>query len=359
MARTSTLTQEQQVVLQAVYDEFKPTAVFPVFQHLDSRLDQEHGLDADTVLRTIAPELVAMAMPVRPNTVIPLRLAGVAHCDGAEDDLVMIARLLRWTVEKQASFRPASPSRAEQQVVTNEEAMNDLSAGGIVVSELELRRAYELLRIEHLYEGSGSTDSSWQLTLSAQLRKYRGVRNYQDLLRIIEEGAVSRQATSPMAGARPVVVVQPLQRVRVVGGEQTEDGRPTMTLDSLHPLVRDACAPRFAIGHYREGILKAVHALRKAVRDKSGLSDSDDSTLMGKALGGKDPHLRVADLSTETGQSIQRGTAHLAQGIVARVRNPLTHDDDELDPVDAMELAALISRVVRDVEAGKRPGDDQ
>ena len=62
MATTSTLTQEQQVVLQAIYDEFKPTAVFPVFQHLDSVLDQEHDLDADAVLRTQYVEMTAASL---------------------------------------------------------------------------------------------------------------------------------------------------------------------------------------------------------------------------------------------------------------------------------------------------------
>ncbi len=360
MATMSTLTHEQQIVLQAIYGEFKPTAVFPVFQHLDSVLDQERGVDAEEVLRTLWPDLVVVdiATPVRPDSTIALRVAGLAHCDGAEDDLVMVARVLRWTVEKQQAFRPSSPSRAEQQVVTSEEAMSDLAAGGIVVSELELRRAFELLRIEHLYEGSGSTDSSWQLTLSPQLRKYRGVRNYLDLLRIVEQEAASRHATSPMVGAGPVVVVQPPQPVEVVGGAQVQAQTPVITLDSLHPFVRDACARRFAIGHYRDGVLKAVLALRNLVREKSGLSEPDDHALMGKAFRGNDPLIVVADLTTESGKNIQRGTMYLAQGIVARVRNPLSHEDDELDPVDAMEIAALISRVVREVDGASARTQD-
>jgi pyrimidine deaminase RibD-like protein len=93
--------------------------------------------------------------------------------------------------------------------VTSEEATRDLRAGGVVVSQLELRRAFELLCVEHLYDGSGSTDSSWQLTLSPRLRKYRTVRNYVDFLRVVEAQAVSEPATSPMVGVGPVAVIRP------------------------------------------------------------------------------------------------------------------------------------------------------
>jgi uncharacterized protein (TIGR02391 family) len=358
MAATSTLTQEQQIVVQTLYDEFKPTAVWPVFQHVDIVLDQERDLDAEAALRTLAPELVSMTFPVRPNTEIALRVAGLAHCEGAEDDLGMIARVLRWTVEKQQAFRTSSPTQAERQVVTSEEAMSALMAGGIVVTELELRRAFELLRLEHIYEGSGSTDSSWQLTLSPRLRKYRGVRNYLDFLRVVETEAASEPAPNPMVGARPVAVVSPPQRVEVVGMTNAKEDAPAITLDALHPLVRDACARRFAIGHYRDGILKAVLALRNLVRDKSGLSEPDEHTLMGKAFRGEEPPIAVGDLNTETGKNMQRGTMYLAQGIVARVRNPLAHEDDELDQVGAMEMAALISRVVRDIDGATARADD-
>ena len=43
---------------------------------------------------------------------------------------------------------------------------------------------------------------------------------------------------------------------------------------------------------------------------------------------------------------------YLAQGIVARLRNPLTHEIVELDYGEAVEMLAIISRVARDVDAG-------
>jgi uncharacterized protein (TIGR02391 family) len=92
--------------------------------------------------------------------------------------------------------------------------------------------------------------------------------------------------------------------------------------------------------------------LRDVVRAKSGLTESDDNTLMGKALGGSNPKIVVADLFTETGRNVQRGTLLLAQGIIARLRNPLTHESTEPHAQEAMEMVAIISRVLRDIEGG-------
>jgi uncharacterized protein (TIGR02391 family) len=128
-----------------------------------------------------------------------------------------------------------------------------------------------------------------------------------------------------------MIVMQPPQQVRIVdGGGAPEPEGPTLSVDSLHPRVRDAVEPLFAIRHDAQGVEKAVRVLRDVVREKSGLAKDDGDTLMGKALGGKSPPIVVADLSTKTGENIQRGTLYLAQGIVARMRNPLTHESVEL-----------------------------
>jgi len=353
MATTSALSQGQQVVLQTIYDEFKTTAKWPVFQHLDTVLDQERGLDAASVLGTLAPELVQTSTPARPQNEVALRVAGLAHCDGSEDDLVAFARVLRWTVEKERSFRPSSSSQAEQQVVTSEEAARDLSNGGEPMPDLSLRKAFALLSVEHVYEGCSSNDSSWTLTLSSKLRPYRGVRSYADYLRVAEANQAPQPAANPMLGVGPTVVIDPPQRVQVVGGTPDAGDSLSLATKSLHPLVRDAVEPLFASGHYRQGVSDAALALRDLVRSKSGLSELDDYALMGKALSVEKPRIIVADLSTRTGRSVQQGTMNLAQGIVARLRNPLAHEKVELDPHEAMEMVGLVSRVVRDVDGGQ------
>jgi uncharacterized protein (TIGR02391 family) len=347
-----TLSKDQRIVLQAIYGEFKPTGRWPIFQHLDLVLDQEHGLAVEPILMSLRPELVRVYTPIRPQNDVALRIAGLAHCDGSEDDLMLFGRTLQWTVEKERTFRPSSPHEPQQQIVTSEQATEEWREAGHEVSDLSLKKAYELLAVELLFESHGSNDASWQLTLSPRIRRFRGVRNYADYLRVIADDEPPHAAANPLLSpaADPVLVVQPPQRVTVVGeGSRAPEG-PSLSLDSLHPLVRDAAQPLFAIEHYAQGVEKAVRVLRDVVREKSGFAKDDGHTLMGKALGGTSPQLVVADLSTETGKNIQRGTLHLAQGIIARMRNPLTHESGDLEPVEALEMVAVISRVVRDLD---------
>lgn len=49
---------------------------------------------------------------------------------------------------------------------------------------------------------------------------------------------------------------------------------------------------------------------------------------------------------------MREGTAYLALGIVARLRNVLTHENVEVPAHEAMEMVAMISRVVRDIDDG-------
>jgi uncharacterized protein (TIGR02391 family) len=351
-----TLSEDQQVVLQTIYDEFKKSAKWPVLQHLDIVLDQDHGLEAEPLLMALREEsLVRLYTPVRRESEVALRVAGLAHCEGSEDDLVLFGRALQWTVEKERSFRPSSPSEVEQQIVTSEEAAGEWGEAGFDVSHLALQKAYQLLAGELIYESQGGDDTSWQIHLSPRIRRFRGVRNYQQYLEAIADDQQSQPAAMVSSGVPTIVVGAPQQAAVVEAGtswsEQTVE--PVLSVDSLHPLVRDAVRPLFAIEHYAQGVEKAVRVLRDAVREKSGLSTDDGDTLMGKALGGKTPPIVVADLETKTGENVQRGTLYLAQGIVARLRNPLTHESGELEAVEALEMAAIVSRVLRDLDGAQ------
>jgi Protein of unknown function (Hypoth_ymh) len=101
-------------------------------------------------------------------------------------------------------------------------------------------------------------------------------------------------------------------------------------------------------------VLGAALALRDLVRERSGLSEEDDSTLIGKALAAPVHALFLRICRRRPAKNVQRGMLHLAQGIAARVRNVLTHENIELEPAEAMEMVEIISRIVRDVMAAPR-----
>jgi hypothetical protein len=89
--------------------------------------------------------------------------------------------------------------------------------------------------------------------------------------------------------------------------------------------------------HYRQGVVDAALALRDLVREKSGLSETNDRTLISKALAGKNPRIVASDARGDQGANMREGTAYLALGIVARLRNVLTHENVEVPAHEAME----------------------
>ena len=92
--------------------------------------------------------------------------------------------------------------------------------------------------------------------------------------------------------------------------------------------------------------------LQKLVQDKSGLKeDGDGNVLMAEAFKLQDRDktalVTVADLSTETGKSIQRGMQFWAQGVIAAIRNPYSHGHRRWSETECREMLAMISLLHR------------
>jgi uncharacterized protein (TIGR02391 family) len=345
------LTTDQQALLSEIYDVFRTEGSWPVHLYLDTRLDQKHDLLVDDVLATIPDDLLRVPTHPRENSEIKLRIAGMLHCEGADADIALFIRALQWCVAKRAAFQLDSPTVVEQLRPSTDEATAEWAEEGYVTTPLDLTKLNAMFDAESIDVSLNGSPGDWTWDIHKSIRRFRGVRNVYSYLDLINGQPPAQQTANPMVAPGPTIIMHPPQQVRVVGGVAADaDPAISLTLDGLHPLVRDACAQLFAGKHLRQGVLEAVLVLRDLVRERSGLTDSDDSKLMGKALGGNNPKIVIADLSTETGRNIQRGTSHLAQGVVARVRNVLAHESVELEPVEAMEMVGLVSRVVRDVD---------
>jgi uncharacterized protein (TIGR02391 family) len=76
---------------------------------------------------------------------------------------------------------------------------------------------------------------------------------------------------------------------------------------------------------WSNAILDAIYFLSDALRTKTGLQ-SDGAALVGQALGGKNPKLRLNRLQTESEQSFQSGVEQLLRGIYSAFRNPRSHE---------------------------------
>jgi uncharacterized protein (TIGR02391 family) len=129
--------------------------------------------------------------------------------------------------------------------------------------------------------------------------------------------------------------------------------QPPSALSQLHPLIVEEAEKLWNDGHRREAIGRAAVAVLDAVREQSGLQ-LDDHDLMARAFRPEGPRIVVADLRTDNGQNLQRGTQFITMGAVAAIRNPVSHtlaDQDEDQTRGQLAGPSFIARRLDDAQA--------
>src|SRR5690348_572445 len=78
-------------------------------------------------------------------------------------------------------------------------------------------------------------------------------------------------------------------------------------------------------GNYSHAILEAMHLLSNTLREKANI-DGDGVSLVGQALGGDSPKLRLNRLQTDSERNIQKGIEQILRGLYVGIRNPRSHE---------------------------------
>lgn len=100
----------------------------------------------------------------------------------------------------------------------------------------------------------------------------------------------------------------------------------------------EAISKPYEAGNYSDAVLQAMHFLSELVREKAGGLDGDGAALVGAALGGNAPRLRLNRLQTETERNIQSGWQDILRGLYRAIRNPRSHErvEDAKGAADAI-----------------------
>lgn len=107
----------------------------------------------------------------------------------------------------------------------------------------------------------------------------------------------------------------------------------------IRPELWDAIAQQYQSQNYSNAILYAFHHLRDTLRDTAN-ADGDGAALVGQALGGNPPRLRINKFETESQKDEQKGVEQILRGMYQGIRNPRTHDkvEDKKETADAIIL---------------------
>lgn len=116
----------------------------------------------------------------------------------------------------------------------------------------------------------------------------------------------------------------------------------------------NAISSTYQADNYTPAILDAIHYLSDVLREKSG-AEGDGASLVGQALGGDSPKLRINKLQTETERNEQKGFMHIVMGIYEAIRNPRSHEQIKDDQNTADAIIYFINYVLDVVDKSHEP----
>jgi uncharacterized protein (TIGR02391 family) len=106
--------------------------------------------------------------------------------------------------------------------------------------------------------------------------------------------------------------------------------------------------------NYTGAIIDAVYLMSNILRDKTGLK-SDGVALVGQALGGKNPMLKVTKLESESDLNIQQGLEQILRGIYQAIRNPRSHEKHIDNETEALAIILFIDYLIKEIDKSKSP----
>ena len=183
MPDEASLTADQRLVLQAIYDRFRADGTWPTFISVDRPLRRSEGKDVGAIAQTIPQSLLLRPMPgnyrPNPNDSVRLTLRGIAACNGSADEIERFASLLRWLAQKEIEFEPDTEATEIMPKITSEEVRRHLRIGK--ADPGPLRRLYAMLQLNHWgLGGSGGTPDEWFVYVGPDIWRYRDVQTAED-----------------------------------------------------------------------------------------------------------------------------------------------------------------------------------
>jgi len=266
------LAPEHQTVLQAVYDHFRRTGIWPTFITIDRPIRRDHGWNTAGIVLSLPESLIVaprQGMPPIPTDELRLRLQGIMQCKGGSRDTRPFVELLRWFAEKEASYVPPTGSETDMPRVTSAE-VSEYLVGVADSDQLALKRLYEMLHIDNWGTGSfGSNGATWYVTLTPEVWRFRDVETVEDCIRAREAWIAEGRPIIPRVNAEPGLRLggrtapspSPYINAQVVDMIGAKQGQSAFDVIKLLGLIDELNE------NYARQNTYAAHALLRAVLD--------------------------------------------------------------------------------------------
>ena len=121
----------------------------------------------------------------------------------------------------------------------------------------------------------------------------------------------------------------------------------------VHPRIAAVARERFREGTYAdaaEASLKEVNAVVKRIVIERTGSERDGADLMQHAFSIDRPVIKLADLSTESGRSEQKGYMQVFAGAMTGIRNPKAHENIQISRERTVHFVYLASLLMHKLD---------
>lgn len=122
----------------------------------------------------------------------------------------------------------------------------------------------------------------------------------------------------------------------------------------IEPELWGAISKSYEAASYSNAIVDAIHYLSDVLRERANV-DGDGSSLVGQALGGENPRLRINKFQTESEKNEQKGLEQIIRGIYQGVRNPRSHEQFEDTQTTANAIILFVDYILRIINQAKEP----
>lgn len=166
------------------------------------------------------------------------------------------------------------------------------------------------------------------------------------LLDVVQTDKCGREIIIPRNGINPYSLGEVIATLNYLQ-EISKDA--SSLWEAIHIKIKDVAKCRFDNGHYADAVeaaFKEINAVVKVIYLEKTSVEKDGAKLMQAAFSLQNPIIKLADISTETGMSVQQGYMEMFTGAMKGIRNPKAHNNQVISKDDAIRKLHFASMLM-------------
>lgn len=343
-------------LLQKIGNRFCDKAKWPGYVELDLLLLDSGGIEP--LLSKLEPKKVKVVGRDEDSTIrLSTLVAYSEYAPCGTEDLDRFAKISGYFADR--AIDANSKDSIKNLSITALEITGFLDINGVELSRL-LKLVDQFGSELHSGGRRGSLPEEWDFSVRANSIYFQNVESFKEYEERYKQVQENRQRKRER---------EEETRERLFGGYyqnnlsqipvSNNSEKPKELYLNLHPAVDSISRELLENGHEVEAVRAAAQRFETFLQDILGDHNMYGLPLVGAALGGDPPKLRLNSGSSKKDEAEQLGYHLLAKGVISSLRNFYSHGHPErIEYDDAVEYLAIISAVWKRIEKASGDADN-